>query len=399
MGSIAPVRRPSLGEVLPVAGMIGAAFMCSVIVTPLYPLYEKRFQFSPLVLTLIYATYALGNLVALLLFGQLSDQLGRKRVARPGLGLAALSAAAFLFAAGPVWLFVARLLSGVAVGLLSSIGTAWLAEQYGAERRATATLMAAVANLAGIALGPLLGGVLAQYAPAPLRVPLIAYLIVLAAVTAVLLRVPDRRGRTVASVRELDLRPSVGLPREKIGAFVPAAIAAFASFALAGFYFALLPNIVQRELQVANVAVAGYLVCAFGGFAVAFIIIGRTLTPVRAMVLGLLLVLPALALVAVAQGLRSMAVLTAASAVSGIALAFGYRGSLQVVNEIAPHEKRGRLVSSYLIACFLGNSVPVIGIGLLTTLTSPIIATVVFAVTLAVLAIVALLVLRVQSRA
>jgi MFS family permease len=298
-----------------------------------------------------------------------------------------------------VWLFFARLLSGVAVGMLSSIGTAWLAEQYGAERRATATLVAAVANLVGIALGPLLGGVLAEYAPAPLRVPLLVYLVVLAGVTAALLRVPDLRHPLAPKLREVTLRPSVGLPRDRLGAFVPPAIAAFVSFALGGLYFALIPSIVQRELHETNVAVAGYLVFEFGVFAVAFVIIGRRLRSARAMTVGLMLVLPAVAAVATAHGLRSMPLLVVASAISGAALAFGYRGSLQVVNELASDEKRGRLVASYLIACFIGNSVPVIGIGVLTTVATPLVATVVFACTLAAFAIGALIVFRTQSAA
>ena len=41
----------------------------------------------------------------------------------------------------------------------------------------------------------------------------------------------------------------------------------------------------------------------------------------------------------------------------------GYRGSLEVINRIAPADRRSEVVSSSLIALFAGNSVPVIGIG------------------------------------
>jgi len=83
-GTSAPVR-----DVLAVASLVTVGFMGSVIVTPLYALYEQKFGFSEITPTLVYAVYVVGNIVALLVFGQVSDQQGRKRVALPALGLAA----------------------------------------------------------------------------------------------------------------------------------------------------------------------------------------------------------------------------------------------------------------------------------------------------------------------
>ena len=116
-----------------IGSIITVAFMGSVIVTPLYSLYQQKFGFSEIVLTLVYAVYVVGNVAALLLFGQISDQIGRKPVALPGLAVAGASALAFLFAQGTASLFAGRLLIGLAVGILSGTGTAWLAERYGPE--------------------------------------------------------------------------------------------------------------------------------------------------------------------------------------------------------------------------------------------------------------------------
>jgi MFS family permease len=76
---------------LPVGSMIAVMFMGSTIVTPLYSLYAKQFGFSPIVLTLIYAAYVIGNLVSLFFFGGVSDSAGRRRVVLRAMGLAALS--------------------------------------------------------------------------------------------------------------------------------------------------------------------------------------------------------------------------------------------------------------------------------------------------------------------
>lgn len=138
--------------------MIAVAFVGSVIISPLYSLYQRKFGFSEIVLTLIYATYVVGNVIALLFFGQVSDQVGRKRLGLPTLALGVVSAIVFLLATGTIWLFVGRLLFGLVAGVLSGTGTAWLAEQYGERGRARATVVATTANLVGIAAGPVLGG-------------------------------------------------------------------------------------------------------------------------------------------------------------------------------------------------------------------------------------------------
>jgi len=68
----------------------------------------------------------------------------------------------------------------------------------------------------------------------------------------------------------------------------------------------------------------------------------------------------------------------------------GYRGSLQVVNQIAPREQRAEVVSSYFLCGFCGNALPAIGGGILSTLTSPAAASMAFAVVIVCLAVVAL---------
>src|SRR3954454_9680494 len=94
------IQRPATTTLIGVASIITTAFLGSVIVTPLYSLFQRKFGFSEITLTLVYAVYVVGNVAALLLFGQISDQAGRKTVALPALGLAAISALLFLFAQG-----------------------------------------------------------------------------------------------------------------------------------------------------------------------------------------------------------------------------------------------------------------------------------------------------------
>ena len=162
-----------------VATALAIMFFGATLPTPLYPFYRVAFGFSHITLTLIYAIYVLGNLVALLFFGRLSDQIGRRPATVPAIGFGLVSTLVFLFANGTIWLFVARVLSGFATGLAAGAATAWLAELQPQGDRAAAASLASAANFAGLALAPLLAGTLAQFAPSPLRIPYVIYLMML----------------------------------------------------------------------------------------------------------------------------------------------------------------------------------------------------------------------------
>jgi len=110
-------------------GMVVAVlFMGSTLLTPLYDMYRTSYGFSALVLVLLYAVYVIGNLAALLFLGRLADQIGRKPMVLAGLALAALSATIFLCARNLDWLFAARVVSGLAVGIGSGAAVAWITE-------------------------------------------------------------------------------------------------------------------------------------------------------------------------------------------------------------------------------------------------------------------------------
>lgn len=344
--------------------MVAIMFMGSTVVTPLYGLYRQDFGFSGVVLTLIYSVYVVGNLIALLLFGRLSDQLGRRPVAAAALGFAVLATILFLLARGTPMLFAARLLSGFAIGLGSGTDAAWLAElQPGSDTQA-ASRLTSLANLIGLALGPLMAGLLVQYASAPLRLPYALYLALVLILALFVLRTPETvRDRT--GWGGVSLRPRLGVPARIRLAFLAPAAAAFAAFALVGFYAALLPTILSTVLHQTNRAVGGAIV--FELFAVAALIVPLTarLSSRTAMNVGLVMMLPGVGLLAAAQYAGSLALLLAAAAATGVAIALGYRGTLAIVNRIAPEAHRAEVVSTYYVVMFLGNSVPVIGVGLL----------------------------------
>lgn len=354
-----------------VAMALAIMFLGATLPTPLYPLYRHRFGFSEVTLTLVYSVYVLGNLGALFFFARLSDQIGRKATAWPAIGIGMASAAAFGLASGTAWLFAARALSGFSTGLTSGTLTAWIAELQPEGRSGAGAVTATVANFSGLAIGPLIGSLPAQFELQPLRLPFVVYIVVLAAAGIALSFVPETVDKRVRRFAELSLRPRLGVPRERLAAFVSPAVTAFVTFALIGFYAALIPGVLAEALKDSRPLVSGAVLFLLFTVAAIAVVATRTMASRTAMLVSLALFPPAVALLIAAEHFHRFTVLLAASALAGAAASLGYRGSLAVVNRIAPAERRGEVVSTYLIVMFCGNSLPVIGIGLLSIRTGP----------------------------
>lgn len=353
-----------LGHTTGAFGVIAAAFAGSTLITPLYSLYQDTFGFSEITLTLVYAAYAVGNVIALLVFGRLSDQIGRRRVAIPAVALAAVGTLLFLCARSTAWLFVARVVSGLAVGCAAGTATAWVADLLGPTKRPRAAVLAASANFAGIAIGPLIAGPLIEYMPYPLQLPHVVYLVVLAA--AGIVAAGTRETVAARPRNQISLRPRIGVPRELRPRFVAPAVTGFATFALVGFYAALVPGLVHDALGEHNRALGAAVVATVFVAATIVIPLSAKLASDTAMRAGLALFIPSVGLLVLSQALRMLGVLLAASVLAGVASALGYRGSLARVTELAPDDRRAEVVSTYYIVGFAGNAVPVIGVGLVT---------------------------------
>src|SRR5262245_5034866 len=180
--------------------------------TPLYPTYREEFGFSELTVTVIFATYAVGVIAALLLFGGLSDQIGRRRILLPGVAFSALSAVVFLTANDTGPLLVGRLLSGLSAGIFTGTATAALLDFAPPDGRSRATLVATAANMGGLACGPLLAGLLSQFAGSPLRQTFFVDLALLAPAAVLVWAMPEtvqREGTVRVRPQRLRVPPGV----------------------------------------------------------------------------------------------------------------------------------------------------------------------------------------------
>ncbi|MET9604984.1 MFS transporter [Streptomyces sp. NPDC006512] len=332
--------------------------------TPLYGLYQEKFGFSELMVTVVYAVYAFGVIGVLLLAGNASDAVGRKPVLLAGLGFAVASAVCFLCATAMGWLYAGRLLSGLSAGLFTGAATAYvmeLAPRGGASR---ATLVATAANMGGLGCGPLLAGILAQYAPWPLYLPFVVHLVLVAASAAVLLRLPEtvRERRPLSTVRPQ--RP--GLPAEVRSVFGPAAIASFVGFALFGVFTSVSPAFLAESLDVHNRAVSGLVVAlAFFASTAGQLVVGRVGVG-RSLPLGCAGLLAGLALLAGALWWDQLWLVVLSALVGGAGQGLAFRGAMSAVTAASPADRRAAVISTLFVVAYTGISVPVIGVGVLS---------------------------------
>lgn len=331
--------------------------------TPLYPRYEERWGFSPLIITVIFAVYAVGVIAALLFLGSLSDQIGRRPALLAALALSAVSAVAFLLAGGLGALLAGRALSGLSAGICTGAGTATLVDLAPLGRQSFASGVATAANLGGLGCGALLGGVVAASATAPLRLPFWADLALLAPAFAAVIHVPETvrpSGGTVVRMQRLRV------PAQLRGNFTRAAAAGFASFATSGLFSAVAPTFLATLLHQPSPALAGAMVFAlFTASAVGQLTLGR-MSAWAGLCAGCIGVIAGAGLVAAALALESLAILIAGAVVAGLGQGLSVGAGLAALNAQAPPDRRGEVASSYFVVLYVALSIPIVGVGLAT---------------------------------
>src|SRR6266550_3557013 len=273
----------------------------STILTPLYASYRKTFGFSALTLTLIFATYILTLIPSLLIFGSLADAIGRRRVLLIATGAAVASCLVLLLAQSTAWLFAARVVNGVAVGALAGAGSAALLEL--GKQAKTSALVTTAAISGGGAVGIVLSGVLAQYAPFPFLL-----------------------GTAVGAV-------------------------AYCANAL---FLSVLPSFFTVQLQTTNITLVATPVALFFLSLTMTQIVLHQLAAQRAAVIGLLLE---------ATALGSVPLLLVAILVGGAGVGLATLGSLSLVSPLIAPQERGDVFGTYYALLFLCLGVAAVAVG------------------------------------
>jgi MFS family permease len=367
--------------------------------TPLYPLFQRRYSFGELLVTVIFAIYALGVMAALLLAGQRSDEIGRRPVLLTGLAFATASSVIFLVASALAPLLVARLFSGFSAGIFTGTATATLVDLAPGGARARGTLVATLVNIGGLGLGPLLAGLLAQFAPDPLRLSYAVHLGLLApAIAAVwLAREPHdvKPGTGLGRLRIQRLR----VPREVRPIFIRAGAASFAAFSVLGLFTAVAPLVVASLLHLHSYWLSGVVVFILFAAALAGQVSLEWMSASTALPLGCAVLFAGAGVIAGAVAESSLVLLILGTAIAGLGTGLNVRAGLTMVNSASPSAHRAEVASSFFVVSYVAISIPIIGIGVAAQAVGLRPAGIVFTCLVAVLALAVLVSLMRRDRA
>ena len=326
--------------------------------SPLYAVYQASWEFSPLVLTVVYAVYAFGALAALLATGRLSDHVGRRRVVVLGLLILIVAMFVFIAAQGVEALLVARALHGVGTGIATAAVSAWLLDLQPSDGRQLGGLVGGVTPMAGLGAGALVSGLLVQYAPDPLHLVFWLLAAVFAVAVIAMLAIPDPVGRRPGWVRSL--RPEVAVPPSVRSLFVASAPSLIALWAIAGLYLSLGPSLAVSLLGFESRVAGGLVIAALLGTGALAAALGRATDPRAAAIGGSLLLVAGVGITLVAVGVGTPVGLYAGSIVAGLGFGPAFTGIVRSLSVVAPAGQRGALFAAIYVAVYLSFSIPAI---------------------------------------
>lgn len=352
-----PRRRPVLSNATTtvVAVITAMTFSASgAAPTPLYQQYQESFGLTPFGITIIFAAYVLSLLAALLTVGSLSDYIGRRPAILAALILNVVSMAMFMTADSAAALIVARALQGFATGLATAtLGAAILDN----DRRRGAVLNSITA-FGGLTVGSLGAAILVTYAPDPRQLVYILLLVLSGVEAFILWFMPETaevRAGAIAS-----LLPHVRVPARASRAMVRVVPVTIATWALGGFYFALMPALVRVATGVTLPVVGGLVVSTLTLSGAISVLLLRSALPRR--MLGGGAVMLAAGVAVTLAGVREQLVwlMLVGTVVSGIGFGATFSGALRSVLPLAQAGERAELLAAFYVVGYLSFSLPAV---------------------------------------
>lgn len=354
-----PLRQSGFGSVILHTTTLIAFLAASSVPTPLYRLYQQQWGFGATLLTVIFATYALALLLALLVMGRLSDHIGRRPVIIAALVLQLAAMGGFLYASGPEWLVVARVLQGVATGMATAAVGATLLD-LGRERGA---LINSIAPMIGMAAGVLGSTALMVFAPGPLQTVFIVLLAVFLMLCGFTGLAPETTGRRPGAWASL--KPRVTVPLQARQALLSVTPANVAVWMLGGFYLALMPSLIAAVMHTDTPWLGGLVVAALTMTGAAAVLIARKFPTPVVLLSGELGLAGGLMIILLGANDGVASFLLSGSVIAGFGFGATFLGAVRSVLPLAePHERAG-LMGAFYIECYLANSVPTIAVGYL----------------------------------
>jgi len=340
---------------------IFAALLGSTAPSPLYPIYAEQFGLSHAMNTTVFAVYAIGTLVSLLLCGALAARVRDLRVILvPGLVITATGALVFAFARDLPMLLAGRALNGFGTGMITGVASAAIYGMAAPGHQRHAAALATLAFTAGAAGGPLLSAAALSLDMAPTFTPFIA-IFAIALLTMAGLMTSGKLAARPSAKHEVAGQP--GGDGVVWTTFLLACLGVFSSWMLGSMLMALGADLAHEVYGMQSAAIAGMVAMLFqasGGMGQAAF---GSLRPRLSIGIGLTgIALSQVGLVLAAISGMGMAML-ALMVLCGLSYGATFVGSLSMASASSGDERRASLLSRFYICGYAANAGPPLVMG------------------------------------
>jgi MFS family permease len=350
--------------------MVSLALMMGTIGTalasPLYPIYQQLWHLLPSQITYIFVAYMFGCLSTLLFLGRTSNSIGFLRTLQIGLALITLGLIISVFAQNALILSIGRFIIGIASGLMTTSAMMGLMHTIPESHKHTAPQLISIITAMGFGLGPLVGGVIAQFSAAPLVMPYLP--IILGAVLCLIglswIKAPKFEAQPFSMAPKLQ-QPEAQFHR----VFMIIAVTAFSAFAAFSLFASLSPSFVRNILPWHGPLVSGLAITSILVVSVIVQFMAKAVAASKCLNIGLMMMCLSLSLSLMILALCMYSKISLLFFISdicfGIGHGFALMGAFALIHQMTSLDNRAAVMSTYLFIAYLGTIVPIIAVGYL----------------------------------
>jgi predicted MFS family arabinose efflux permease len=357
-------RRATLSPAVAFAGTAiayAALYLAAGAPSPLFVQYQQLWGFPAGLLTIAFAAYAFGLVAAILVFGSLSDFVGRRPVLIGALAVELIAMVMFIFAPDISWVIAARIVQGIATGAATSAFSASLLELAPERSKKLGAIIGGAAPAGGLGLGALLAGVAVQFSDSASVIVFtsLAVIMVLGALVAIFAK--ETVTRQPGALRSLTPRVVIpSIARREFAGTIPVLLG---SWMLAALFIGLAPTIIRSIFHIDSGLVEGVTVfiepgiAAVTGFALA------RLTARRVTIVGGIGVLVGTAIIVAAIGFEILPLLWFGGLIGGVGFGASFSGPLRILGPFAQAHQRAELFAAVFLVAYLSFGVPAVVLG------------------------------------
>ncbi|MBX7077298.1 MAG: MFS transporter [Methanobacteriaceae archaeon] len=237
-------------------GFIGASITMILIYAassspiPLYAMYQSMFGIIKNILSMSAVFYFIGTVISLLMFGRLSDYIGRHKTILITIILAILGCFNFIIINNATIFLIGRLLQGLSCGLASSCVAAYIVDTASDDKSSLGAIVTSSATMIGLSIGVFGGSALVELNP-----NLISTIFVIWILTFIICALLIFSGKETVKPKKgafKSMKPQIKVPTN-IKRFIPIAAAIFiGTWAVGGFYQAFSATMSIEQFGVSN---------------------------------------------------------------------------------------------------------------------------------------------------